>query len=748
MYEPFVPSQAGQEVDPRQLMANGLMPQGDAMPPGYGPFMAQPGQMPPGEVTMLQAEMLRGQTPMPQQQRNPPYEPDRLFRMYQAYVDAKPEELREQNLASRYYHGKQWSDENRRKIRRRGQPVLTSNRVKRKVDFLVGTEQRLRRDVKAFGRNPIQEKSAWIATGALRYVQDNNLWPDLASEAAHQAFVSGVAAVRNDIKIKRGKPEIAKLLVRADRFFYDPRSEAWDFSDARYMGTHQWLDMDEALELLPAGRAMIEQLASSGGVWALSNLPAWWDKEKNWIDTERRRLFVIEIHYKCGQDWMFDYLCGPVSLLPHTDPSTGQPGGFDFTSPYRDEDNQTMHPFCAWSAYVDEVGDRYGVVRDMFSPQDEINMRKSKLLHMLSVRQVKYTKGSIDDINVAKRELSKPDGAVEVNPGPDVVFEIIDQQDQIAGQASLLEKAEFEIDQQNVNPGLAGRGVESQSGRAILAQQNSGMTELSPLFERCRSWKLQSFRKDWCMVRQFYTGQRWIRITGDAGAPQFLGLNQLQVQGNGRLGMLNYVPELDVDILLDEGPDVITMQEELLDNLSKLPPGTVPPEVLIQLSNVKDKEKILQMIGDASKPPEQVVALQEMLGRLEAMMKAAQIDKTISETEKNRLGTVESAAKAGIMATGIPATAQMFPLQWGGRSHENLTIDAVASEQQVGQMGDQEEPVENQMMNNGGEPITVEQQLPDPRNPGEPKLGQPGGLPLNMPNGMQVGQAEPTVPSQ
>lgn len=745
MYEPFVPNQAGPDIDPRQL-ANGYMPQGDAMPAGYGPFMAQPGGMPAlGDITMLQAEMFSGQSQLPQQPRQAPYTPDRLYRMYQAYVDAKSEELREQNLAARYYHSKQWSEENRRKIRRRGQPVLTSNRIKRKCDFLVGVEQRLRRDVKAFGRNPIQEKSAWIASASLRYVQDNNTWPDLASEAAHFAFVYGVAAVRNDIRLKRGKPEILKSLVKPDRFFYDPRSEAWDFEDARYLGTHQWLDIDEALELLPAGRKMIEALASTGGAVPLSAVPAHWQKEKNWIDTERRRIFVIEIHYKCGQDWMFDYLCGPVSLLPHeADPLTGEQP-YDFTSPYRDEDNQTMHPFCAWSAYVDEIGDRYGVVRDMFSPQDEINMRKSKLLHMLSVRQTMGTKGAITDQNEMKRQLAMPDGHVDVNPGPDIKFEILNQQDQIAGQATLLEKAENEIENLSVNPGLAGRGVESQSGRAILAQQNSGMTELSPLFERCRSWKLKSFRKDWCMVRQFYTSSRWIRITGDAGAPQYIGLNQLQVQGNGRLGMSNYVPELDVDILLDEGPDTITMQEELLDSLSKLPPGTVPPSVLIMLSNVKDKEKILQMIDEANKPPEQLVALQQLMGRLEALEKAANIDKTISETEKTRMGAIESAAKAGIMANAMPAAAQMFPLRYSQPGHLAGVVGSISAEQQAGMMGDEEdESPENQMAKDGGEPVTVDQTLPGD----DPRLGAPGGLPMNGPGNSAVGAAEPTLPTQ
>lgn len=689
-----------------------------------------------------------------------PLPPERLWRMYDAWAAAKRDsgEMQEQLVSRRYYHGKQWTAAEIAVLKRRKQPIVTANRIKRKVDFLVGVEQRLRRDVKAYGRNPVQERSAWIATGGLRYVQDTNTWPDLASDAMHHALVSGIGVVRNDIQIKRKKPEIVKHCINPDRFFYDPRAEAWDFSDARYLGTHQWMDIDEALELLPAGRRMIEALAATGSAafGSAAGLPMDYLKDVNWVDSERRRLYVVEIHYKHGGQWLFDYLCGPISLLPHEDnPQYGEKA-HDFLSPYLNEDGATMHPYEAWSPYVDELGVRYGVVRDMISPQDEINKRRSKLLHMLSVRQTKGTKNAVDDVEKMKLEMAKADGHIEYNPGEGVNFEVIDQRDQIQGQAELLADAKGEIENLGPNPGLIGRGVESQSGRAILAQQNSGMTELSPVFERCRSWKLKSFRKDWYMVRQFWTGERWIRITGDAGAPEFLGINQIvdqRAQGNSRLtgdagpsvSIENNVTELDVDILLDEGPDTITMQEELLDQLSKFPADAVPPEVLIQLSNIKDKEKVLKMIADAKAPPEELISVQKLMAKLEARLKAAEIDETESKVEVNRATVIEKAAKAGLTFDGIPPAMGLFPLKYGqAASHGQRVDSAQAAQNQLNQMNADEEEQDA-----AGGPKSAEDVAGSnasvPAVPGtEPKLGQNGGLPL----GNDLGSPEPTVPTQ
>jgi hypothetical protein len=187
-----------------------------------------------------------------------------LDNKYQAWEDAKRQtgEIDEQFKASRYYHGKQWTDAELRELKIRKQPPSTKNRIKRKVDFLVGVEQRLRRDPKCYPRTPAADKAAYVSTAALRSIEDETKWTQLSSAATKDALIRGIGCVWQGIKIRKGKPEIVKAQVPSDRFFYDPASEAWDFSDARYMGEWQWLDMDQAIEMMPFSKDMIEELAA------------------------------------------------------------------------------------------------------------------------------------------------------------------------------------------------------------------------------------------------------------------------------------------------------------------------------------------------------------------------------------------------------------------------------------------------------------------------------------------------------
>ncbi len=688
---------------------------------------------------------------------------DELYNLYLAWEQAKTAEIHEQYMASRYYHGKQWTEAEIRELKRRKQPITTKNRIKRKVDFLVGVEQRLRRDPKCFPRTPAAEKAAYVATAGLRSVQDETKFPKIASLSAKDAFVRGIGVIWQGAKLVKGRPEVRKAHIQADRFFYDPCSEALDFSDVRYLGEWQWLDMDQAAELLPFAAPMIETLATAGNAGSLSVLPQEFDKSKNWttwIDPKRRVIKITSIWYKCHGQWMYDYLVGPVSLCPPE---------MDCLSPYRGEDDETEHPYMAWSPYIDECGTRYGVVRDMMSLQDGINKRSSKMLHMLNVRQVVAEKGAVDDVEKARRELASPDGYIERNKGFE--FDTVDQTAQTQGQFELLQEDKAEIENLGPNPGLIGRGVENQSGRAILAQQNSGMTELSPVFETLKEWKLAVYDKDWRLMRQFWQGERYIRVTSDPRAVEFLSINRVvEDPMTGQLQIENAVMEMDVDVILDEGPDTVTMREELIEAISDRP--DVPTEILIELSSLPDKEYLIKRLEEMKAPPPQLVAMQERMAALEETLKAAQADKTIADADAQRATTMKTLSEimapkpqpaagakpasakpgSGSVPVSAPAAPQhnpadtanglllssqlmseLFPIYY----REPTLVDTVKMAPGPGEQQQMGQPPENAMLpqpQSGPEGMQMDggaPQLPNPMMGGEPpQIGQAGGLPL------------------
>lgn len=673
----------------------------------------------------------------------------RLHRWFRAYETNKKREMDEQQDARRYYHDKQWTDSEISKLNIRGQQATVRNRIKRKIDFLVGVEQRLRRDPKAFPRTPQHEHDADTATAALRFACDVNRWEKVSSDCMHEGLVPGIGAIF--VGIEKGDPSLKR--VASDRFFYDPRSVEPDFSDARYMGVHIWLDTDDAIARWPDYTGQLEAMMDGSSVGSAFRADA--DKSQSWGDFEHRRVRVVEF-------WDKRLNTQPMMDTTSMTPPAPQMGWY-FTfftgtlildegwSPYLDEDKAPANPYVAWSPYIDEKGDRYGMVRTMRSIQDEINYSASKILHRISVDRTYSQKGAVDDVDEFKRNLARPDGHAEVNGKWGEEVGVIDQRLQIQGEADRFQMAVTEIENLGPNPGLVGHGegVDGASGRALLAQRDSGMTELSPIFERHRDWKLRVYRALWSRIRQAWTAERWIRVTDEQDSARFVGLNQYGYDETGALTGQNVISQIDVDIILNEGPDTITMNEELMQTLANIGEAAMGPlgKVMIELSNAPNKEKLLGMLDKATAPPPEVQAMQQRMAKLEEMMAAASIDEKIALVENKRADTLSKLVAAATppaqqtdeMGNPIGAPPQapdlmgamgamrMFPLMYGQPTIE-LQAEQISDGPPPG-MGPDGQP-----MPPGGIPpmqpgMPADMQPPDQMMPEQ--MANAGALPVN-----------------
>lgn len=600
----------------------------------------------------------------------------RKRRLFRAFEENKRREQEEQKESRRYYSGRQWTDAELAVLKRRNQPAIWDNRIARKVDFLVGVEQRMRRDPKAYGRGPQDQKGADVATASLRFVCDMNRWETLASDSAHDGMVSGVGIAwigieggprGLDVKLKRGQ---------VDRFFYDPRSTLPDFSDARYMGMYLWLDVDDVKAEHPDHADDLEAMVDRESGVTFSAIDE--DRDEQWGDFEHRRVRIVEFYERKitpqGPAWYYCKFTGDLVLEK-------------MWSPYRDENGIPDCPYVAWSPYIDERGDRYGVVRNMRPMQDEINQRRSKLLHLTNARQIHLRDGIVDDVDKTRHELAKPDGVITHQGTWNQDIGVVENALEMKGQAELLAQAQASLENLGPNPGLIGKGggVADQSGRAILAQRDSGMTELSPVFERLRDWKLRCYRKMWARIRQAWQGERFIRITDDPKAPNYLGINQYQIDPMTGMAMSqNVVAEIDVDVILDEGPDTIVMQEELMQTLSQLGEVATGPlgRVMIELSQVNNKDQLLSIMEQATAPDPAVAELNARMAALEAALKQAQLAKTNAEAEAKRVDSTIKLAQAMIPPQAVAPMYPMpfrdsIPIRWAVRRNSRRCLMVV-----------------------------------------------------------------------
>lgn len=509
------------------------------------------------------------------------YSIERLRKQYENFASTKSAEIEEQRQARHYYHGDQYTKEQVSELKRRRQPILTNNRTGRKIDGVVGLIERLRQDPKAFARTPEHEQGAELATAVIRYVMDEADWKPLSAESARVGGIAGIGGLELSLKAgDRGDPDIFLDLIDGETFFYDPRSVRHDFSDALYMGVAKWVDLDVAQEMFPDKEEELAGLIESGGgdTWQQQ------DKGQKWLLVDEKKLFLVEHWYKKRGEWRFCFYAYRTEL------KSGP-------SPFKDEKGKTFCRFLPWSAYVDHDGDRYGMVRNMRSAQDEINARRSKSLHILNVRRIIYEEGAIDDVEITRREAARPDGMIRVNPGLKLEFDDNSKQADLNGQLELLNEAKGEIENIGPNPALIGTGVENQSGRAIALMQQAGIAELGPLMMAYRAWKIRVYRAVWNLVQRFWTGERWVRVTDNQGLAQFVGINKMQIGPNGMPAIVNQVGSLDVDIIIDEGGDQVNLMADAHDTLAQIVPAIAP------MLTPQEAQMVLRLIIETSPLP-------------------------------------------------------------------------------------------------------------------------------------------------
>jgi hypothetical protein len=247
--------------------------------------------------------------------------------------------------------------------------VVTSNRIVRKIDAVVGLVEKLRQDPKAYPRTPQHDKGAELATAVLRYVLDRSDWKSKSTRVSRIGAIDGISGVEFDLEQgDHGDPELAIHLVYADTYFYDPRSFDEGFTDARFMGVAKWVDVELAKELVPDKADEIDGLIETGTDLTTQ---ADTDKEKSWVNVSEKRVRLIDHWYIKGGEWKWCLYIGNTMLMQGV-------------SPFRDEKGKTIPRFRMFSASVDHDGDRYGFIRNLKSAQDEINHRRSKALHNLN----------------------------------------------------------------------------------------------------------------------------------------------------------------------------------------------------------------------------------------------------------------------------------------------------------------------------------------------------------------------------
>ncbi len=592
--------------------------------------------------------MAAAKRPAPRPGNAAPY-PDllRLKRYFTEFEQLTYEARRNSLTAIDYYDSDQFTREELAKLRERGQPAIVINRIKPAINGILGVAEKGRSDPRAWPRNPTDTDAADVATDVLRYVADFNRFRRLKLDAFKDMLIAGTGAalIGADADL-----QVTITQIRWEEFFADPRSRRADHKDARYLGIAKWMYADDLVALYPdKAREValsVENTPIGGGMVPDQSFQ---DRPLNgpgtggaWIDPKLRRLLVLEMYWRDGADWNRSVFTGS-DILEHG------------PSPYLDHKGRPTCPIEAQSAYVRRDNGRYGAVWDMIPVQDEINKRRSKSLHLLSVTRIEVKDPSAINIDAeeARREAARPDGVIPYGWG------LSPNTAELQGNLELMAEAKSELERMGPSPAVLGRSAEDASGRALLARQQSGLTELSLLYGGLEDWELRVYRQCWARAKQFWRAPQFIRVTDDENAPRFVGLNQPiyadappdvapstpsgspspAAQGRMVLGYRNALAEMDVDIEVDTQQDVGNLQAEAfseLIDLVKLSPAyqqQVSLKELIQLSPIVHKQAVLDVIDQAAQAQQAQAQQEHALAQANGQ---AQIGKLQSEAQRNQ----------------------------------------------------------------------------------------------------------------
>jgi len=562
----------------------------------------------------------------------------RLVQWFESAEDSSREAREVSEKCRDYYDGEQYTAEEISTLKKRKQPIITVNRIKPKINTLKGMESKSRTNPKALPRNVgFDDEAAEACQDSIRYVLDSNQADNLFSECFDDLCVEGTEGVEVNVKPDPKSEDFIVTLrhIHWDRQFTDPHSRERSFSDEKYSGEVLWLDLEDAEAMYPDAAGVISATIDKFGG---KNGDTYNDKPQyRWADAKRKRVCLISICYRKGGEWMHAvFVRGGFVQEP-------QP------VPFKDEDGNSESMYIFQSVYVDRDGNRYGPVKDWLSQQDEINKRRSKALHLMSVRQSKVRAGSVDSLVQLREELAKPDGVIVENIENGVT--ILPTGDMAQAQFQLLQEAKSEIDAVGVNAAMSGTETRSMSGRALEARANAGSSEVQPILDAHAHFKNRVYRAIWNRIRQYWTAEKWVRVTDNEKNIKFVGLNQPvtmldkyteQAKKAGQpldpqmleqlkqdpqmmvvVGQKNVPADMDVDIILDEVPDFAALQSEQFAQLADMASKgmAIPPEAIIQASSLRDKDKILKMMRgeteDGNTSPQQVQQMQEQMQQLD-----------------------------------------------------------------------------------------------------------------------------------
>lgn len=572
-----------------------------------------------------------------------------------------------------YYDGAQWTADEARRIRQRGQNPIVFNEIAPTINWLIGTERRTRRDFKILARNSQSkeaENDALVKTKLLKYLDDVNRSPFSRSQAFDDAMKAGMGWLEVGISTD---PDDEPVFVRHEAWqhmLHDSVSTTKpDLSDSRYLFRFKEVDLDVAEAYFPDKITELRRAATLGdlngmgepgydewnGAWptgapvAADGTPMRWITST--VDTlnPRQRVSLVECWYRVPTR---ERVKGGTSSQDRTRMTmrvaifTKHDLLLDAPTPY----NHQRFPFVPiWAYRRKSTGLPYGPIRNIRGPQDDLNKRMSKSQFILSVNQIRMEKGAIDkkvmDVEELRDEVASPDGVAIFADGAlsGGKVQVREHGDIAQGHLALADRDSQAIRSvSGVTMEQRGQSASGASGKAILAKQDQGQMVTAELFDNTLLAHQLEGELVLSLVEQFYTEEKTFSVTGERFALDYQTINKRDpVTGQ----VLNDVTRHQAAFVIGEAPWRQALAEaafesamQMLGQLAPVAPQVVTAiiDLVFEWSDLPNKQTILQRIRQVtgmSDPDEGDTPEQQQQKAQQAAMSKAQFEAEMAQLQ-------------------------------------------------------------------------------------------------------------------
>lgn len=614
----------------------------------------------------------------------------RLLSIYEQELDRQAENRMEMAIDADFYDNIQWSEEDARELKSRGQDPLVFNVISSSVNWVTGTEKRGRTDYKILPRKKEAAKPAEKKTQLMKYLSDVNRSTFHVSRGFEDAAKVGLGWLECGVQDDDDSEPIYDRYESWRNLLWDSACSEKDLSDCRYMFRSKWLDMDVGEAMFPERTGILKSSAGDGDNYGLDQQgdeamdsaenareltgSARTDYSSNartrvrvmeaWIrrPTKVRRIkggeFAGDV-YEPGHDGHEDALEAGNSVLVEKVSMRMYVAIFASTgllyagiSPYR----HNSFPFTPiWCYRRDRDGLPYGMIRGMRDLQYDINKRAAKALHILSTNKVIMDEGAVEDIDEFLEEISRPDAVIVKKQGKELVINADRELAPI--HMEFMSRSISMIQQQSgVTDEAMGRSTNATSGIAIGRRQEQGAMATAGIFDNLRFASQVHGEKKLSLIEQYMSEEKQFRITNMRGVPDYITVN-------------DGLPENDIvrtkaDFVISESDWRATIRqnatEELTALLMQLAPAApqlamVMLDLVVEEMDIGNREELVKRIRQVTgmKDPDQEEPTPE---EVEAEQAAA-AQQQQQEQERQALLQAELQGKAAT-AMKDEATAQ------------------------------------------------------------------------------------------